>query len=279
MEHIITAQELDAFQGYLLENEKSKATIEKYVRELRFFMEYLNGRQLDKSLLMGYRDSLKGQFSAVTVNGKLSAIHAYLEFTGQNGCRVKFLKVQKRTFAEENRELTEEEYRRLIKAAGVRKADRLYHILLTLCGTGIRISELKFITVEAVKRGNAHISMKGKCRVILLQKKLREKLLYYIRRRQIGTGTVFRTRSGQPLDRSNIYHEMKKLCEEARVSRTKVFPHNLRHLFARTYYRLEKNLAYLADILGHSSIETTRIYVAVSAQEHESVLRRMRLVI
>ncbi len=279
MEHIITVQELDTFHDKLQKDEKSKATIEKYVREIKFLMEYLDGRPLSKNLLMEYRDRVKSQFSAATVNGKLSAIHAYLEFTGQNDCRVKFLKVQKKVFMEENRELTEREYQRLLEAAGKRKDDRLYHVLLTLCATGIRISELQFITVEAVKRGNARIHMKGKYRVILLQKKLRTRLLHYINRKQIRSGIIFCTRSGQPLDRSNICHEMKKLCEDARVSRKKVFPHNLRHLFAKTYYRLEKNLSYLADILGHSSIETTRIYVAVSVREHESVLQRMRLVI
>ena len=198
---------------------------------------------------------------------------------GLPALRLKFFRVQRRAFIDEKRELTEAEYRRLLSAAKAQGNNRMYCLLMTIAGTGIRISELRFITVKAVQKGRAEIRLKGKTRTILLTKELRSRLLKYISQCGISNGCVFRTRSGRPLDRSNVCHDMKKLCRDAAVDPNKVFPHNLRHLFARVFYAVEKNLAHLAVVLGHSSIETTRIYVAASAREYEKTLCRMRLII
>ncbi len=187
--------------------------------------------------------------------------------------------MQRQAFLNESRELSEAEYRQLLSTAQANGNERLYLIMLTLCGTGIRVSELPYITVEAAESGRAQIRMKGKIRTIILQKELRKRLKRYAKERGITNGHIFRTRSGRPLDRSNICHDMKKMCDETKIDSDKVFPHNLRHLFARTFYAIEKNLAHLADILGHSRIETTRIYVAVSAAAHERILNRMNLVV
>ena len=275
----IAQTQIQAFARALLENEKSAATREKYIRAVEKLSAFLGGKGVTKAGVLEYRDFLLERLSAQTVNGYLSAVNAFLEFCGCPENRVKLLKVQRRLFLDESRELSRQEYARLLETARKREKERLYLLLLTLCGTGIRVGELRFVTVEAARRGRAEIRLKNKTRVILLQKKLRKRLLAYAHAQKIRSGPVFRTKSGQNLDRSNVCHDMKALCEEARVDRRKVFPHTLRHLFARTFYGLEKNLAYLADILGHSRLETTRIYVAVSAASHERVLERMRLVI
>ena len=240
--------------------------------------DFLGTRSITKDLLLEYRDGLLGRHQTRTVNGKLSAVNAYLVYAGLPDLRLKILRVQRKAFIEENRELTEDEYRRLLKSAKDQKNERLYYLIMTIAGTGIRISELKFITVEAANRGCAEIRLKGKTRMILLPDRLGEILRRYARRHGIKNGCIFCTRNGRPLDRSNICHEMKKLCKDAEVEPNKVFPHNLRHLFARVFYNVDKNLAHLADILGHSSIETTRIYVAASVKTYEQTLRRMRLV-
>ena len=263
-ERRITEADVERFQKEMMENEKAEATIKKYVREAECLKNFLNGSCLTKEILLNYRDRLIKNYQAQTVNGKLSAVNGFLEVIGLPALRLKFFRVQRRAFIDEKRELTEAEYRRL---------------LMTIAGTGIRISELRFITVKAVKKGRAEIRLKGKTRTILLTKELRSRLLKYISQCGISNGCVFRTRSGRPLDRSNVCHDMKKLCRDAAVDPNKVFPHNLRHLFARVFYAVEKNLAHLADVLGHSSIETTRIYVAASAREYEKTLCRMRLII
>lgn len=278
MSKSITKEKIREFQYYLYENEKSGATIQKYIHVLEELREYLDGREMTKELLVDYRDQLRERLKARTVNVKLSAINAYLTFSRMTEYKVKFLRHQRKAFVEDNRELTKEEYRRLLKAAKSMKNERLYHLMVTICSTGIRIGELKYITVEAVKKRKAEISLKGKERTVLLTRELQKCLLKYIRVRGIESGCVFCTKSGMPLDRSNICHDMKKLCTEANVHPDKVFPHNLRHLFARTFYGVEKNLSHLADILGHSSIETTRIYVAASARVHERTLKKMQLV-
>lgn len=237
------------------------------------------GKELTKPVLLEYREYLQQKCRSQTVNGALSAINAFLDFKGWQECKVKLLKVQRQAFIDETRELSEAEYKRLLHAAQERGNERLYLLMLTVCGTGIRISELVYITVEAANAGRAEIRMKGKSRTIILQKELRKNLIRYAKEKEITSGHIFRTKSGRPLDRSNICHDMKKLCAAAKVNQRKVFPHNLRHLFARTFYAVERNLAHLADILGHSRIETTRIYVAVSAAAHERILNRMKLVI
>lgn len=270
---------LQGFKDDLYNNEKAKATIDKYVRSIERLSEFLEGRDISKELLMNYRHELQQKCSAQTVNGALSAINAYLDYCGMTDMKVRLLRVQRQPFLEESKELSREEYKRLLNAARHRKDQRLYMLLLTLGSTGIRISELMFVTVEAVKNGRAQISLKGKNRTVILQKELCGKLRAYIKNRGIKNGVIFRTRSGRPMDRSNIFHDMKKLSLEAKVEPRKVFPHNLRHLFARAFYEIERNLAHLADVLGHSKIETTRIYVAVSANAHEKIMNKMRLII
>lgn len=270
---------LQDFKDVLYNNEKSKATIDKYIRSIERLSEFLDGRDISKELLIAYRDELLKKCKAQTVNGALSAINAYLDYCRMPCMKIRLLRVQRQPFLEESRELSREEYKRLLSAAQRRKDRRMYMLLLTLGGTGIRISELMFITVEAVKEGRAQIHLKGKDRTIILQKELRSRLKAYVKKRGIKSGCIFRTRSGSPMDRSNICHDMKKLSLEANVEPCKVFPHNLRHLFARTFYEVEKNLAHLADVLGHSRIETTRIYVAVSVSAHEKILNKMQLII
>lgn len=272
----ITPKSMEGFVRHLAENEKSTATIQKYQHEVRELARFMGEQPLTKSLLLAYKEQLILTCKADTVNVKLSAINAFLRFYGLPHCRMKFLKIQRDLFRAEERELTEAEYRRLLEVAK-RRNDRLYHIMQTICGTGIRVSELSFITVEAVREGYAEIRLKGKIRKVILTAELRKLLKAYIVKNGIASGCVFRTRSGKPMDRSNILHEMKRLCKEAKVASHKVFPHNLRRLFARCFYAVEKNLAYLADVLGHSSIETTRIYIATSIHNHIKVLRKMRL--
>ena len=270
---------LQRYKEELIENEKSEATVIKYMREVNLLLDYLEGHERNKASILDYREALKKNFQAQTVNVKLAAIHSFLEFCNKPEWKVKFLKVQRRAFADEARELTEKEYRVLLDTAKRRKKNRLYFVMLTLGGTGIRISELPYITLEAVKNGKAEISMKGKNRIILIPKCLKEKLLAYASQCGIKNGSLFQSRNGKPLNRSNIWRELKRLCGEAAVNPEKVFPHNFRHLFAKCYYAIEKDIAHLADILGHSSVETTRCYIAVSYKEHEETLTRLRLII
>lgn len=269
---------LREYRTYLAEHEKSHATIQKYVRELVWFLSFLQGEELTKAKVLEYREQLQQKHHARTVNAKLSAIHSYLDYLGLATCKVRFLKIQHTVFVDDSRDLTEEEYHRLLDAAKRKKDSRLYHVMLAICTTGIRVSELSFLTVEALHKGKAEIHMKGKTRTILLTKELCRKLNAYAKEKGIRTGYLFCTCTGKPLDRSNICHDMKKLCQAARVNPEKVFPHNLRHLFAKCYYSIKKNLAYLADILGHASVDTTRIYVAMGTREHERTLQRMRLI-
>lgn len=277
---ILTQKQLIEYERHLYDNERSTATVEKYIREVSNFYDFVQrtGR-LDRAVVMSYRDMLRFRNKPQTVNGKLCAIHGFLDFIGRPDCKCKFYKVQRRAFLDEAREMSEAEYKRLLSAARGAGNERLYYLMLTLAGTGIRISELRFITVEAVRRGRAEITLKGKSRTVLIPQELRKKLMAYISNLKITSGYVFRTKSGRSLDRSNIWSDMKKLCKNADVDPSKVFPHSFRHLFARHFYAIEKDIARLADILGHSSIETTRIYIAVSAREYERVLNRMRLII
>lgn len=275
----ITEMSLLNFKNSLYNDEKSKATVTKYVRSVERLSEFLEGEEITKERLIGYRDMLLESRKAQTVNGNLSAINAYLDYCGMPWMKLRLLKIQRQVFLEESRELTKKEYKRLLNAARERKDERLHLILLTLGCTGIRISELCFITAEAVQTGRAQVCLKGKNRTIILQKELRCRLGAYASRRGIEKGFIFRTRSGKAMDRSNICHDMKKLCQTAKVEPYKVFPHNLRHLFAKAFYEVEKNLSYLADVMGHSRIETTRIYVSASASTHEKILDKMQLII
>ena len=266
---------INRFKSYLIENEKTSTTIEKYIREVKRLLIFLNNREPTKSLLLEYREILKQQHKAQTVNSKLSAINSFLYFSGYNDRKIRFLKVQRKAFIEANRELTEREYRNLLMQAQRQGNDRLYYIMMTICSTGIRISELKYITKEAINNGRAEINCKGKLRVIFLPKDLCKKLKQYSISKNIKTGSVFITKNGNELDRSNIWRDMKKLCEYAKVAPEKVFPHNLRHLFARMFYAIEQDIVKLADILGHSSINTTRIYTASSGREHQEKIEKL----
>ena len=279
MEEItLTGQSISAFREFLVENEKARATVEKYVQEAEQLRLALCGAPVTKAGVLAYRERLQQQYRALTVNNKLSAVNAYLRFCGAEHCEVKLLKVQRRAFREEQRDLTESEYRRLLSIAKGRKNQRLYHVMLTICATGIRVSEVRYVTVEAVYRGRAEISLKGKIRTILLPGKLCRKLLKYARKQKIASGEIFLTRNEKGISRRQIWAEMKALCDKAGVAPSKVFPHNLRHLFARTFYRVCRDVAKLADVLGHSSIETTRIYLISTGAQHRRDLDRLRLV-
>ncbi len=279
MKRTITHSMLKSFEKHLHNDEKSKATIEKYMRDIRHFSEYATGRDIDKTLTLEYKAALEKEYAVTSANSMLAALNSFLGFVGWDDCCVKQFKVQKKAYCPEKKELTKEEYIRLIRAAGSEGNERLSLVIQTICGTGIRVSELQFITVEAVKRGEAVVSCKGKTRTIFIVSALRKKLLKYAKKRHIQSGMIFITKSGNALNRSNIWREMKNLCEQAGVSPDKVFPHNLRHLFARTFYGIEKDIAKLADILGHTNINTTRIYIITTGAEHRRKLESMRLVI
>lgn len=266
---------MEDFKAYLLEQERSEATIEKYMRDVRKFIFWLDKRELNKSEVLAFKRALGKEYKITSANSILSAVNTYLKFIGREEYKVKAFKSQKETFCSEDKELTREEYERLLRAS---KDDLQLNLLMqTICTTGIRVSEHKFITVEAAKAGKAVVTNKGKSRTVWLRKDLRKALLKYAKQRKILSGTIFITKHGNPLDRSRIWAEMKKLCKAARVSAEKVFPHNLRHLFARIYYSIEKDIVRLADILGHSSINTTRIYTRESGEVHRRQIERMPL--
>lgn len=276
---IITNQVLNAFEQNLIENEKAQATREKYMRDIRFFSEYIADRILDKVLVLDYKASLEQTYAIRSANSMLAALNSFLRFMGWYDLCVKQFRVQKEVYCSEEKELTKAEYTALVRTAEQKKNERLSLVVQTICGTGIRVSELQSITVEAVRKGEAIVSCKGKTRKIFIVSALRKKLLRYAAEQKISSGMIFITKSGKSLDRSNIWKEMKNLCEQAGVSPRKVFPHNLRHLFARTFYGIEKDIAKLADILGHSNINTTRIYIITSCAEHQRRMENMRLII
>ena len=268
-------QRIHAFREYLIQEEKSELTVEKYTKDARWFLCWLGNRELVKSELLIYKSVLIKQYAVASVNSKLSSVNCFLKFIGRGDCCVKTVKQQRKTFQPEEKELSKEEYSRLLSAAG--KNSRLCLLMQTICSTGIRVSEHRFITVEAAKQGYANVRLKGKSRMVFLSSKLCKVLLKYAKSQKIRSGSIFITASGKPLNRSNIWAEMKKLCRTARVSREKVFPHNLRHLFARTYYTMEKDIVRLADILGHSNINTTRIYTMESGMIHRQQIEKMNL--
>ncbi len=253
------------FENYLIEEEKSEATVEKYIRDVKVFADFLCGNEPSKSELIRYKKSIAESYAPASVNSMLVSINAFLKFIGRTDACVKLLKIQRQIFASEKKELSAAEYRRLLSAA---KDTRLALVIQTICETGIRVSELKCITVEAVNAGKAVVDCKNKTRVIFIPSPLRKVLLAYIKKSGIKAGCVFITKSGKPLNRSNIWRDMKALCKAANVSADKVFPHNLRHLFARTFYAIERDIVRLADLLGHSSINTTRIYTMESGKRH-----------
>lgn len=276
---IITEKYIEDYMIYLREQERSRATLQKYQHDLYILMDFQQGRDLTKTLLISWKEKLISEYAPASVNAMLAAVNGYLRFMGWLELTVKPLKIQRSLFLEEEKELTREEYVRLVKAAQAKENERLALVIQTICATGIRVSELKFITVEAVQSGRAEIANKGKRRVVFLPDQLRKVLKKYIRNQKKTAGAVFTTRTGKPLDRSNIWRDMKKLCESAGVSEKKVFPHNLRHLFARTFYSIEKDLSRLADILGHTNLSTTRIYTAESGAVHARQMERLKLIV
>lgn len=279
MEEKITEKGLQAFGERLCEEEKSRLTVEKYLRDIRAFFAFLGGREVDRSAVLAYKDRIGRDYAVASANSMLAALNAFFRFSGRLDLCVKQFKVQRKTFLSAERELSREEYLHLVRTAEKRKNERLSLVIQTICGTGIRVSELSYITVEAVRRGEVTVSCKGKVRTVFIVSTLRRKLLEYARTCGILSGVLFRTNRGQPLNRTNVWREMKALCAEAGVSQSKVFPHNLRHLFARTFYKIEKDIAKLADILGHSSINTTRIYIIETGVEHRRRMENMRLII
>ena len=277
--HTLTADHIRRYADYLREQERSAATIQKYLHDLSALLGWLGGGALTKAALIEWKEELVAAYAPATVNSMLAAVNGFLAFMGWRECKIKLLKIQKALFRDEGRELTRAEYARLVQAAERQENQRLSLIIQTICATGIRVSELQFITVQAVQTGRAEIFNKGKRRSVFLPAKLRKLLKNYLQKQKITAGAVFVTRNGKPVDRSNIWRDMKRLCESAGVAPSKVFPHNLRHLFARTYYSLEKDLSRLADILGHSSVNTTRIYTAESGAVHARQMERLGLII
>lgn len=279
MSRVITNSMIVDFANYLRSDEKSENTIEKYLRDVKAFTVFAEVRELSKGVVMEFKASLVENYEVTSANSMIAAVNAFLRFMGWVDCCIKQFKVQKKAFCSEEKELTKAEYIRLVNAAKAEGNERLNLILQTICGTGIRVSELQFITVEAVRKGEAVVSCKNKTRTVFIVRELQKKLLNYTKSKGITTGYIFITKSGKPMSRCNIWREMKALCEQAGVSPDKVFPHNLRHLFARTFYGIEKDIAKLADILGHSNINTTRIYIITTGAEHKRKMENMRLII
>ncbi|MBT9778285.1 tyrosine-type recombinase/integrase [Clostridium sp. MCC353] len=279
-ERLLTEEMMAAFETYLIEEERSKATVEKYKRDIRAFYNWLPDEKLvTKECMMTYKQFLSEKYKAASTNSMLVALNNLWSYLTWPECRVRLLKLQRKSFRELDKELNRNEYQRLVQAARTRRNERLDLLIQTICSTGIRVSEHRYITVETLEKGRARIVNKGKERTVFLPPKLCVILQRYCRKRGIVNGPVFITKGGKPLNRSNIWAEMKKLCLSAQVSREKVFPHNLRHLFALSFYQLEKDIVRLADILGHASIETTRIYTMTSSVEQVKKLNQLRLVI
>ena len=278
-EHILTEERIAAYGRDLATEERSHGTIENYLRHVRIFSAWLNGVPVTKEQTAGWKEYLLSQgYAPTTINSMLAALNGLFRFLGWDECRVKFLKVQRRLFRDAGRELTRPEYEHLLETAKERGQDRLVLLMEAICATGIRVSEVQYITVEAARAGRAEVALKGKIRTILIPSKLCRKLLKYAKQQKTASGEIFLTRNGTPLSRRQIWAEMKGLCKAAGVAASKVFPHNFRHLFATAFYRACKDIAKLADVLGHSSIETTRIYLLTSGAEHQRQLDRLGLV-
>lgn len=279
-ERTLTLEQIMAYGGYLRTEERAPGTIEKYLRDARSFAVWLDGAPVTKENATGWKEHLLAKhYAPVTINAMLSALNGFFRFLGWEDCRVKFLSIQRKLFRDTARELTRTEYEQLIRTAEAQDKHRLALLMEAICATGVRVSEVKYLTVEAARTGCAEISLKGKIRTILLPNKLCRKLLKYAKKQKIASGEIFLTKSGKGLSRRQIWAEMKRLCAAAGVEPSKVFPHNLRHLFATAFYRACKDIAKLADVLGHSSIETTRIYLVTSGTEHRKQLDRLGLVV
>ena len=277
--HILTREQLNLFRQHLKQEDREQSTIEKYLRDLRLFAIWLTGRTVTAEIAADWKNHLRTEgYKSETINSKLSSLNKFFTFMQWPECRMKYLKIQRKTFRSLRRELTKEEYLRLLETANAQGKARLGLLIETICATGIRVSEVKYITMEAIRAGCTDIALKGKIRTILLPRKLCRKLQKYAKKQKITSGEIFLTKSGKGVSRRQIWAEMKALCQKAGVIATKVFPHNLRHLFARTFYRACRDVAKLADVLGHSSIETTRIYLISTGIEHTRQIERLGLI-
>ena len=275
----ITAKTIAEFKEHLILEERSEITVEKYIRDVKAFAAYAENNEITKETVIAYKKHLQEAYAVRSVNSMLASINSLFAFLGWHDLKVKSLKLQQQVFCPEDKELTKAEYARLCKTAERKHNKRLNLILQTICGTGIRVSELQYITVEAVKQGEAVVYCTAKTRSVFIVKELKQTLLRYAAEQKNLSGAIFITRTGKPISRTNIWREMKGLCKQAGVNPSKVFPHNLRHLFARVFYGIEKDIAKLADILGHSSINTTRIYIISTGNEHRRRMENMRLII
>ena len=274
---IISNHDLVNFEKHLIREEKSTATVEKYLRDVRAFFAFVGEKAVIKETVIDYKRQLEERDYAIrSINSMLASVNSFLRFMNWEECKVKTIRMQKQIYCAESKELTKNEYLKLLEAS--KEQPQLQLVIQTICGTGIRVSELKYFTVEAVKEGEVRVYCKSKIRTIVIPGKLRKLLLDYAKRRKIKEGIIFVTRNGKPLDRSNIWAKMKKLCDKVNVDASKVFPHNLRKLFARTFYKAEKDIAKLADVLGHGSIETTRIYIMETGAEHRKMVECLGLI-
>lgn len=275
----ITNEMIRSFKDHLINEEKSLATIEKYIRDITALKQWSKDKEITKQLLLDYKKELIENYAPVSVNSIISSLNSFFDFNNMHSMRLKSIRIQKQIFLDQSRELTYEEYKSMLKVAREQGNKRLFYLMQTICSTGIRVSELKYITAEAVRNGQAVIKCKGKMRMVILPHKLCKLLKKYMHETKISCGSLFISKNGKPLDRSNIWAEMKKLCEAAGVDRRKVFPHNLRHLFARTFYTMQKDVVRLADILGHSSVNTTRIYTMETGEIHRKKIQELGLLL
>ncbi len=276
----LTDSIINEFKGYLIDNDKSAYTVEKYIRDVVKFKDFSGSDEITKETAGEYKNYLfRNGYSVRSINSMLSSVNALFEYLERNDLKIKTIKMQRSVYCPEDKELTRAEYQRLCAAAKMKKNNRLELIIETACSTGIRIGELKYITVESAKRGEAVVTLKGKTRYVFIPKELKRKLLRYATEQNIKSGMIFVTRTGKAVNRTNVWRDMKKLCKDAGVKPEKVFPHNLRHLFARTFYNIDKDIAKLADILGHSSIDTTRIYIISTGAEHRRLIEKMKLIL
>ena len=274
----ITLSKILRYKEYLIDEEKSDETTKMYIRDIRTFHKWLGDRTLTKQIVLEYKNEIVEKYAPTTVNTIIAALNGFFNYNEWYGLKVKSLKLQRALFCKSEKELTKTEYDRLLKAAKEKKNEKLNLIMQTICSTGIRVSELSYVTVEAVEQGQTQVKLKGKIRVVIFTKELCKMLKKYIKDQGITSGAVFITRNGNPVDRHTVWKSMKRLCETAGVEPEKVFPHNLRHLFARTFYGIEKDIVRLADILGHSNVNTTRVYTIESGEIHRQQMRRLGLV-
>ncbi len=276
----LTDSIINEFKEYLIDNDKSGYTVEKYIRDVLKFKEFSGSDEITKETAGEYKNYLiRSGYSVRSINSMLSSVNALFEYLDRNDLKVKTIKMQRSVYCPEDKELTRAEYQRLCAAAKMKKNNRLELIIETVCSTGIRIGELKYITVESAKMGEAVVTLKGKTRYVFIPKELKRKLLRYALEQNIKSGMIFITRTGKAVNRTNVWRDMKNLCRDAGVKPEKVFPHNLRHLFARTFYNIDKDIAKLADVLGHSSIDTTRIYIISTGAEHRRLINKMKLIL